>query len=154
MPVQQAILLYAVDQYGVWRDEVFKWLALPYWQAADRVRQAEATIARDLKNSENINPLMSIFLPTFSNAYFKINRVDRLIAAMQCVEAIRMHAAAHAGGVPATLDEITITPIPLDPITGKNFNYKVDGERIVLEGPPPTPESPRDGLRYEITLVK
>jgi hypothetical protein len=71
---------------------------------------------------------------------------------LSCVEAIRIYAASHAGGLPQTLGDITEVPTPADPIYGRAFSYQVTGGRAVLESPVPPDGSARDGLRYEITI--
>ena len=43
-----------------------------------------------------------------------------------------MHAAA-TGKLPATLDEVRVVPIPLDPATGGPFSYKLEGETATLD---------------------
>ena len=63
----------------------------------------------------------------------------------------RLHAASHGGELPRTLDEITEVPIPVDPITGKPFGYRRQGEMAVLEGERRVPGMI---LRLEIRLAK
>ncbi len=37
-----------------------------------------------------------------------------------------MHAAAHDGAMPRSLDEIKVVPVPLDPATNQPFSYELD----------------------------
>jgi hypothetical protein len=53
------------------------------------------------------------------------------MAALTAVEAIRSYAAAN-GRLPDTLDEITETPVPLNPVTGAAFEYGLDGGEAVI----------------------
>jgi hypothetical protein len=83
-------------------------------------------------------------------------RLDRRIAALRCVEAVRLYAAAHDGKLPAKLDDIKEVPIPLDPFTGKSFEYKAEGDKVTIEGPAPEGEkaSQNNFIRYEVTIKR
>ncbi|MBN1490248.1 MAG: hypothetical protein JXA69_10045 [Phycisphaerae bacterium] len=151
MPVQQTILLYWLDQYTRSRDEMFKWFSVPYWQAAEGLRAAEAKLAEN--PDRLLNPCIAL-LPSLRKAHLRTTMPDRSIAALRCIEAVRLHAAAHDGRPPTQLDDITLVPIPIDPITGAPFRYEVNGNQILLEGPAPVDGSPKDGLRYEMTLTQ
>ena len=39
------------------------------------------------------------------------------------------------GELPAALADVTVVPVPLDPVTGKPFEYRLEGETAVLVGP-------------------
>ncbi len=79
-------------------------------------------------------------------------RLERQLNALQAIEAIRMHAA-QTGKLPATLEEITIVPVPLNPVTEKPFVYRLDGETAILELP--FSDKMNDySSRFEITLAK
>jgi hypothetical protein len=80
--------------------------------------------------------------------------VDRRITALQAVEALRLYAAKQ-GNLPKTLVD-TGLPIPNDPLTQKPFSYTTEktDSMALLEGKPPEGAGDRDGLRYELTLVK
>jgi hypothetical protein len=54
------------------------------------------------------------------------------IAALQVVEALRMHAAASDGKLPSQLSEVQLVPIPIDPMTGKAFQYEIEGDTAEL----------------------
>ena len=64
-------------------------------------------------------------------------RLDGLLVRLQTIEALRMHAAANAGKLPGSLSEITLVPIPINPITGQSIIYHLEGETAVLEFPSP-----------------
>lgn len=76
--------------------------------------------------------------------------LERKIAALRCIEAIRLYAAAHGGKLPATLGEIKEVPIPVDPITGKAFEYEAHGDKAKLAAPNFAKGSSL--LTYEINL--
>ncbi len=76
-------------------------------------------------------------------------RVDREIAVLRTLEALRLHAAATNGQLPQRLTEITEVPVPDDPVTCKPFTFRRDGDKAFLEGP-----TFRDvPLSYEITMA-
>ncbi|KPK80502.1 MAG: hypothetical protein AMJ81_12000 [Phycisphaerae bacterium SM23_33] len=152
MPVQQVIGAYCLDVYEQNRDEIFKWFNVPYWQAGDGMERSAVVLQEATKRHKG-NPFLAL-LPSLSRAYFLTTKLDRKIAALRCIEAVRMHAAAHGGQPPAELSEIQLVPIPADPITGKGFGYKVVGDTVMLEAPAPPGGSPDDELRYELTLTK
>nr|WP_143548083.1 hypothetical protein [Rhodopirellula sp. SM50] len=56
--------------------------------------------------------------------------VQRKVAALRVIEALRDHAASHGGELPASIDEIELLPIPNDPATGTPFTVSRDGSTI------------------------
>jgi hypothetical protein len=156
LPVVQVAFMYAVTEYDRHFDNMVKWLQLPYWEARPGLLKAE----RELKLSKarlletGGIPLAEWFIPATQKVVFARARLDRRIAALRCVEALRLYAAAHEGRLPAELADINEVPVPIDPITGKSFQYRLDGSAAVLASPPPDRERPSESnsLRYEITL--
>ncbi len=147
MCVPQVLVTAAVDEFEYWRQSASKWFAVPYWQAHEGLKQTEAAF-EDLKS---YNPL-AFLLPAWDKAYLSMAKAERQVAALRCIEALRLYAAAHDGALPVSLDEIREVPIPTDPVTGKPFTYTREGNHVVLESSPPTGEDPSQGMRYELTL--
>jgi len=81
-----------------------------------------------------------------------MNRLDRHVAALQCVEALRLYAAAHDGKFPKELSTITEVPVPSDPVMQKPFVYRCTGSDAVLEAPAPEGATERHAIRYELSL--
>ncbi len=81
-----------------------------------------------------------------------MNRLDRHMAVLQCLEAMRLYSAAHEGKFPKQLSDITRIPVPNDPVTGKPFIYSRSGAKVVLEIPAMGEETDRDTMRYELNL--
>ena len=82
-------------------------------------------------------------------------RLDRRITALQCIEAIRLYAAANDEKFPTELTKITTVPVPVDPVTKKPFAYSLVDSKAVLQEP--TDENnaeSKDIMRYELTLSK
>jgi hypothetical protein len=83
-------------------------------------------------------------------------RIDRKLAALRCLEAIRLYAAGHGGKLPPTLDDIKDVPVPSDPVAGKPFRYRVAGGKATLYGPAPDKYPAHEGtvVHYELTLTR
>lgn len=79
-------------------------------------------------------------------------RLDRDLAVLQCVEAIRSYAASHAGQLPRSLDDIKEVAVPKDPMTGAAFYYTQTDAVAALESPAPDAGNEREALRYQIIV--
>jgi hypothetical protein len=147
MPAAKVVLLDTMLTYNEFRDEMFKWFAVPWPQAQKGLADAE----RRLHNAEHQGaiPVARALLPAIGNAYRAEARHERSIAALRVVEAIRLYGASHAAHLPDKLDDVTEVPIPQDPMTGKPFVYQRTGDRAVLE----SPGGKAHGMRYEITFA-
>jgi hypothetical protein len=154
LPIAQVVLLHSWQQYLRLRDDLFKWYGLPYWQARPGLERAEKEIKRAREEMTEGLPLASSLLPALGKIAIAQARTERRIAALRCIEAIRLYAATHDGKLPPSLDDITDVPIPTDPMTGKPFEYKADGNRATLHGtlPPAVPDPYI--LKYELTLQR
>jgi len=82
-----------------------------------------------------------------------MNRLDRHVAVLQCIEALRLYAAIHDGKFPDNLGEINEVTIPDDPVKNKLFIYRsTAGTQAVLEGPIPEGGTDEDSVQYELKL--
>lgn len=81
-----------------------------------------------------------------------MNRLDRHLTMLQCIEALRLYAGAHDGKFPNKLSEITQVTIPSDPVSKKPFIYRRSGSEAVLEGPSVKGIKPEDMISYKLTL--
>jgi hypothetical protein len=154
LPALQVVILHSLHQYQRLQDDLFKCNGLPYSEARPHLEQAEREIKRAKANLEAI-PFIE-FLPAINKVMFAAVRTDRRLAALRCVEAIRLYAAAHDGKLPASLGDVTEVPTPGDPVTGKAFEYRTSGGRATLYGPPPPGEPPAEHntVNYELTLQR
>jgi tetratricopeptide (TPR) repeat protein len=82
----------------------------------------------------------------------QMNHVDRKIAALQCIEGLRLYAGSHDGKLPEKLSDVTDVKIPVDPVTKKPFSYKSTGSEAVLELEGTEGSEGRDAVRYELKL--
>lgn len=97
-------------------------------------------------------PELRMLIGNFRSAAFRIWSVDRRIAALRTVAALRDHAAHHDGKLPATLDD-TALPVPADPFTNRPFEYTLkDGVAELVAPPLDLDGSPRFGVRLRIRV--
>ena len=159
MPHLEVAVLHGFIDYERQMDDSIKWNSLPYWQAAPALMELEKQRARiNLLPGpdEPAYPIATVMLASSSRVLFYRTRVERKIAALRCLEAIRLYAAGHDGKLPASLDDIKEVPIPEDPFTGKPFEYTADGDRATLYAAALAPSFPgrkpipEDALYYEI----
>jgi hypothetical protein len=154
LPVIQVVLIRTLQQYQNLRDDLFKWVTLPYWQAGPGIAQAENQIRKARANFEGV-PFINL-LPALPRVAANNARLDRKIAALRCIEAIRLHAAMHDGQLPADLESVVDVPVPMDPMTGQSFLYRIEGDKVVLEARsvPGLEHNPDYALRYELTMKR
>jgi hypothetical protein len=161
MPHMQVALLHAMQEYDRLFDELLKWQNFPDPEALKGIKQAERALKQARVNALSLAPevpalpLAPLLLPPYFRPFYARARLDRQLAALRCVEAIRLYAAAHGGRLPATLADIKEVPVPADPFLGKPFVYRLDKGLATLEASPPDGEeaTDRNALRYELTLT-
>jgi hypothetical protein len=155
MPVSQVVMTAAIRQFDEIRDEMFKWMFLPYPEAIGGMRKSDGKLRDFWRSGQEILPIASMLLPAVSVAKAAEARIDREIAVLRVFEALRLYAAAHDNQLPEKLADISEVPIPNDPIHGSAFIYNrtnVDNTAI-LEAPGGWGLNPENyWLRYEIHL--
>ncbi len=146
----QAVLMQEAFEYDRYFDGYAKAANLPFPQSqvvmkkvmVDLGNTREQTLARPI--------LAGLLLPAVEGVFSGGARLDRQIAVLRVVEAIRMHAVANGNQLPASLDAIKIVPVPLDPALNAPFNYSVSGDKAMLSA-----EKIRGTpIRYELTIRK
>ncbi len=155
MPPAQAVFLNSLERFQDLRDDQSKWFGQPYYLGQPALKALEER-RKKLQKEHATDPVFTLFallLPAGDKVYFATVRVDRKLAALRTLEAIRMHVAA-TGKLPAKLADIVAVPVPIDPMTGKSFDYAPSGESFALVAPPPAGETPNPGnsLNYAVTL--
>ncbi|MEI8197537.1 MAG: hypothetical protein WCI73_16710, partial [Phycisphaerae bacterium] len=149
MPVAEVLGRYYLRSYDESADDFFKWVALSYREGQMEWERAENRL---LANPNTMNLLARIFLPSLGRARTSAVRLDRQIAMLRIIEALRAYAADH-GALPETLGELTL-PVPQDPIHEQPFEYQRTGDKASLISPATKQDGPRGGYRYDITLRK
>lgn len=152
LPAAQAVLIYQKQEYMEMLDNMFKWFEIPYSQAQPHLQKNKKLIGDHRRNRGIKMNLFSSLLPGLSRVTFLYARLDRNIALLRTIEAIRMFASDHSGELPGSLAEITAVPIPSDPVTGKDFIYhRIDARNACLEAPVAPDERKRRPV-YELTI--
>lgn len=152
MPAVQVVVLHMLLKFHSMHDDILRFSSLPYWEARPRLQEFEKRLI-DHRTRNHVFPIEAL-MPAVSKAHFATVRLDRQIAALRTIEALRLYAAGHDGKFPAKLSDLTEAPAAIDPVTGKPFEYRVvDGKAIVL-GPPPEGDQPNESsvVHYEVTL--
>lgn len=156
LPSQYAVLLYEVAHYDELYDEMRKWMSLPSSQARPALQELEKRLKaeKDQSRAGLGDSLALLLIPAMNKVLDAQTRLERNIALLRCVEAVRLYAAGHGGKPPAALGDIKEVPVPADPLTGKPFAYKLDGNQVTLFAPPPAGAAANSGnaRRYVLTI--
>jgi hypothetical protein len=126
-----AIVLAMVTGYQELYHEFFKHAYLPYPQGVPVGRVTEERVVASKKGPA---ALFGSILPAVHSVQMSEVMLDRKVAALRVVAALRLYAAAHKGQLPESLDEVKDVPIPIDPMTGKPFEYRREADGAVLIG--------------------
>ena len=166
MSSSQVILIHQLADFDQMMDELYRWFYFPYGQAQQgwKTLMKEWGVKDNLEYSfffypkydpekfENISTYIAKLSVVALNAeYRKSTYLDQKIAALQCIEAMRMYAADHEGKLPKSLRDIQDVPIPLNPFTGEDFIYKWEDDKVILVLANDF-EYPHEKLFYEITI--
>ncbi len=160
MPVGQVLVLASARAYRHTSQQLETLWCIPFSEMKQRERAVTDHLKRkgylgtQLFRSKEIIPIASLVLPAISAARVAQARLARDLAAMQLIEALRMHAA-ETGQLPASLDDVKVVPVPINPATEKPFVYHTESStdgRITAILELPKSDGVRDGRRYEITL--
>jgi hypothetical protein len=152
MPAMQVIWIYTIQEYERITDDYFKWCLVPLTLSADRAEQALGRRHTDRARSNPLLAMLTDLLAAVTASRIAGVRLDRQLDCLQCIEAVRIYAAAHNGTLPASLDAITEVPVPQDPGTGKPFEYARGPSSALLGAPVPigAPVHQTYFIRYEL----
>jgi hypothetical protein len=152
MPAAQVLVLHLVSTYSVYRDELFQSAYLPFAQG---MRSAKATFERLKSAPLSTGTLLArLLLPRIDKVFWGNNRLERHLAALRAVEALRIFAAAHDGKLPEKLGDITEVPVPGNSGTGQAFEYHLEGDTATLVSQVPGETDPKNGIRYRVKIRK
>ncbi len=135
-----------VLSYQILRDELMKYRNLPYLEAMAGMEVQEKRLQAE-KAQMVVAPAL---LPAIKKVKAVEARNAQRVAYLRVLEALRLHGAASNGELPATLAD-TKLPMPLDPATGKAFDYSVKDGVATLSGGGVGPNPRRV---YEVRLRK
>lgn len=148
LPEDQTIAVYIAGHYRDFRDQVFKASYVPF-----RDSQAIDQAAEDLISEAKEGPLAlyADLFPRVPSMQRASVRVERRVAALRVVEALRLHASRHDGRLPSSLEEIAAVPVPTDPATDAPFAYERAEAGATLSAPP-IDDPQASGIQYRITI--
>ncbi len=158
MPVGQVLALYSSRVYQDIADKMEVAQSLPYpesraiYDEADRDLQQRGPYSNH--PDRELIPLASLLLPAVGASRDAEVRLDRTIAALRVIEALRMHAARNDGELPKSLGDVTCVPIPKNPATDKGFVYnleQIDGKATAVLTLPRS-DGITQSYRYELTM--
>jgi hypothetical protein len=154
MPAVQVATLHTFQQYEQFRDDFFKWTSVPLYQGYNHMDDA-LNSARSGSKQSMLFKLFTMLIPAVRASGVAQALSERRLDAIQCIEAIRLHAALH-GGLPSRLDEISEAPVPLDSATGKPFEYRLEGNRATVSAPSPPGGADvwQHKINYELNLTR
>jgi hypothetical protein len=117
------------------------------------------TMASEMANLKNYNLLIrkqfeKQLKPAHEHIRLQMGALSRKIAALQCIEALRLYAGAHNGTFPNELNDVTEVPIPDNPIDQKPFVYHRTGSKAALEADAPKGAEAKFALRYLLSFEK
>ena len=146
-PPLQIILVDQKHRYVIERDERLKLLPVPVWQA-------DTSVATEKGAGAAKWPLVDL-LPNIGKLRAEEAELERQVAVLRYVEALRLYAAGHDGKPAASPAEVLV-PLPLDPVTGKPFDYSVDGTTAHIRGEqlPVKGKKAGGGVYYSVTFHK
>lgn len=158
MPVAQAVSIYMLRTVRYIADEFAKGANLPtqqrelYYAGLEKRLEKEGYFGSTAPR-EPI-PLAGLLMPAVGHALRAQSRLERDMAALQTLEAIRAHLA-ETGSLPESLGDITVLPVPVNPVTNEPFAYGLKDGMAILDVPPVRKGlSPQEGKRYELVAAK
>jgi hypothetical protein len=149
MPPAQVLMLYLDGVLHDFRDQRFTAIYLPPAQAREQLRRTMAS-ASSAPDTEAVR-IVRIWMPAIDKVITAQSRLERKIAALRVIEALRIHAVRQ-GQLPDSLSHIQEVPVPIDPGTGEAFEYRKTGATATLTSRVPGEPVEKSGLRYTILL--
>ena len=143
MPPLQVALLDEYERTRAAIDDEVKLFNLPF--------PKYAALTKIVKDRE-ANPIMMVGIG-LERINIAVHRVERQVAMLQIVEAIRAYMADYDGELPPDLDAIKL-PLPNDPFTLKPFDYTLKDGTATLRSPRFDGDAQMFRLRYDITTAK
>ena len=160
MPVGQVVAIHTARATDYVFQEFSKLSLLPYDEAMRRSPQMRDRLIKEGYLGPGIRgaglPIAALLLPAVEGVRHAEVRIARNFAALQAIEALRMHAAS-TGGLPNSLADVTIVPVPVNPATKEPFPYQFDATSATatLEVPASPGQQPRgEAKKYVLRLER
>lgn len=143
LPNTQVFLLAVRKFYEHARDEIFKWQYATHWERNSV--QTDSYLAEAAEEFGLITTPSTLVLPAMKSAMSAQTRLSQQLAYLQTIESVRHHLATHDRQFPSSLADLDL-PAPLDPATGKPFQYLLHDQGATLTG------AAFPGIRYQFEL--
>jgi hypothetical protein len=131
MAPAQVLLLYSAEIWDEMHNDITTWMSVDYSQWPTGMRDGTNDIAKKYKAKE-VLPFSHI-AGVMSTVVRAQGRMERDFTSLRIIEALRLYAYNHEGKLPESLDDIKEVPIPQsNPLTGKPFSYRLEGDTAVL----------------------
>ena len=145
---------YFIEQYQIVADEMTKVLGLPLPEAIERCAKMQEHL-KELGVHIDGTGVAATMIPSLSRTPITFGRSQRSIAALATIEALRAYAAGHDGKLPVKLEDVTETPVPVNPMTGKMFDYRMEDAAATVSDTttPGSDEAKGFPLVYTLKLV-
>jgi hypothetical protein len=154
----QLACVYIADRARAIGDDAHRLLRLPFHEAREQLLELQERLhgKRDLETAADLaDAIVGSAFPWLASNAYSAAASDRHVAALRCVEALRLHAKLNGRKLPAQLSDVRIVPVPDDPMTGKPFEYTLDGATAVLKAPDlERMNRPHYRIHFRITLRK
>ena len=134
MPIGQVLMIDMRREFVRHANNYEKALYVPLRQSRRLTSDADRQLVHLGGKLEFGTILAEMILPAVTQVRQAQARVEWQRDALQTVEAVRMHLA-ETGDLPATLQEIKVVPVPLNPVTIQPFLYRREGQIAILELP-------------------
>lgn len=146
----QVFMLAEILEYDRLLDEMRKWVLSSSPQATQELAKIDEVVRKNAQEQNRGTLLARMFLPSLQSVIDAKLRLKRRLIALQTIEALRLHAAQNRGQFPEKLSDITLVPVPNDPVTNQPFGYEMKGDRAKLTGAPFGKS--RTAIHYELEL--
>lgn len=118
------------------RSILFGWFHVPYWRAVADLKDIELRLQRQSAEASLSDRVLwslpNMLLPAIPPCAQRQARLEQQTAALRCIEAVRLYVAQR-NKLPDRLEDVRAVPLPTNPMTGKSFDYRREGEKAVLD---------------------
>lgn len=144
----QAVMIRERILYTRLRDSMFIHSFLPFNEARAGFDAWNSNYEQMKKDGSGL-PLVALLLPGIDKACAARTRVQRRVASLRIIEAIRAYAAEHDGKLPDSLSNLSL-PVANNPFDGKPFAYAREDNEATLR----TDDGTRIQIQYRLRICK
>ncbi len=154
---EQVAVLDVVSRFRGHYEEMLLLLRLPYSEAIAAGKVYAERHPDGEKGLDFVDIMSRLLMPAVGKIRAADIRLDRQIAMLRVIEAVRLYAAEHDGKLPEKLsDAAERVSMPNDPAMGKSFDYKLERKRAFKLRAQPfdgKEASVANSIEYAVTLA-